>query len=434
VASTDLDLRIILVDAETQTEVRQLAHTKTIGTDYEHGRLLFTVPSEGNYRIAFVTDNVMDGGLLLDNILIAEFAIPTDTGINPLVGTGDDNCTTLDGHGLNGDAWTRFQDPSGLLSIEINSNGNDLGDVRVEMTDYGDTPLAPFLGEELLSRYWNITPENGSGPYTNNGGVKVRLYFTADELSDFNLLRGKNRDWTDMVVTHYDGANEDCSLTNSTDLAFDTEIPTATAPFGGTAQYIEFTTTSFSEFGATSAAAAPVTLTSLTARAQGSTNLVEWTVASEVDFSHYSVERSTNGVTFHELAQVVGTQSDRYSLTDPAPAAQQYYRLKMVDLDGSYAYSKIVSVQRPGAPKFQLLEAYPVPTSNDVTLRFESPTTAKLELRVTNALGRVVRHRTIEASAGSNEQPVDLSGLPPATYQLSLLEGGNLHTLRIIKQ
>jgi hypothetical protein len=195
---------------------------------------------------------------------------------------------------------------------------------------------------------------------------------------------------------------------------------------------VEFTTTSFSEFGATSSAAAPVVLTSFTALAQGPTNFLEWSVDSEIDFSHYVVERSTDGVTFQKLGQVVGTNSDRYSLVDVAPAAQQYYRLKMVDYDGSFEYSKVVSVRR--GSNNGILEAFPVPTSGNATVRFSSTAGRVVTARLTDALGRQVKQLHITTQGSTTEFTVDMTSLPPATYQLTLVDGRETRNVRLVRR
>ena len=429
-------LRVVLLDADDNSEVKQLFYSKDKVGWFVKSTLLFDVPSTGTYRIAFESDTPTGGSdLRLDDIEISAFTLPTD-GAAALVDPSDDACDTYRGYGMNGYAWTRYMSRDGSLLIEMDANGNDLGDVVLEMVDHSGVPLTPYLGQRQLSRHFNITPANGPGPYTVNGGVKIRLYYTAQELLDYNDFLSESNGWDDLIVSHYSGVNQDCSLENSTDPEYTFELLTNEGDFGGTAHYLEFTTQSFSEFSATTDQAAPVVLTEFTAREDGPVNRLDWTVASEIDFSHYEVQRSTTGTDFVALAEVAGRNLTDYASSDPAPAPLTYYRLKMVDYDGTYAYSKIVSVQRAAAAPatFRLLGAFPVPTSTGVTLHYEALEAGELELRITNSLGRLVRQQMITASSGRNEQPIDLSGLPAATYQIVLLEGGDVHTLRVIKQ
>jgi hypothetical protein len=95
----------------------------------------------------------------------------------------------------------------------------------------------------------------------------------------------------------------------------------------------------------------PVKLLSWTATKSGKSVLLKWSV-EESEFSHYEVEKSSDGVNFVKWATVSGGQRD-YSMYDLFPFPTTYYRLKMVDLDGSYSYSKVISIRMNGS-KFKV--------------------------------------------------------------------------------
>ena len=241
--------------------------TLSTGTDssnvYREMNLHFDVPETKTYFIAFLVTTPAGGrGLLLDDV-----AIRTSAGLvndaADLVGNADNTCNQLEGYGLNGFAYTRFVDAAGRLGIEIDPNGNDLGDVTVEMKDYAESPSAPYLGERVMSRHFNVLPQRGPGPYTLNGGVKVRLYYTAAELAQYSSAIGEDLDWEDIIVAHYSDVNEDCEIANSTGFDVTFEEVEQIEDFGGAVYALEFFTTSFSEFSATSVRASqgfPVTL------------------------------------------------------------------------------------------------------------------------------------------------------------------------------
>ena len=425
-------LRVVLLNADDNSEVKQLFYSKDMDGWFAKSSLLFDVPGTGNYRIAFESDTPTGGSdLRLDDIEISAFTLPTD-GAAALVDPSDDACATYHGYGMNGYAWTRYMSRDGSLLMEMDANGNDLGDVILEMVDHSGVPLTPYLGLRQLSRHFNIIPANGPGPYTVNGGVKIRLYYTVQELLDYNDFLSENNGWGDLVVSHYSGVNQDCSLENSTDPEYTFELLTNEGDFGGTAHYLEFTTQSFSEFGATTDQAAPVVLTEFTAREDGPVNRLAWTVASEIDFSHYEVQRSTTGTDFVAFAEVAGRQLTDYASSDPAPAPLTYYRLKMVDYDETYAYSPVVSVNRKQNAA-TALQAYPVPSTNRVTLRFNVLRQGEHHLTLSDALGRTVSTQTFHAPAGAHERPIELGGLATGTYQLVLKASGETRSVRIVK-
>ncbi|MBE9462162.1 DUF4347 domain-containing protein [Dyadobacter subterraneus] len=92
----------------------------------------------------------------------------------------------------------------------------------------------------------------------------------------------------------------------------------------------------------------PVTLISFTAKTSTEGNMLEWETAQEKGFDRFSIERTLDLTAgFTSIGNVNGGLN-RYRFTDiSAGRGHSYYRLKMIDLDGSAAYSRIVQVYRP---------------------------------------------------------------------------------------
>lgn len=93
--------------------------------------------------------------------------------------------------------------------------------------------------------------------------------------------------------------------------------------------------------------ALPITLTDLQAHREPDHVLLLWTTSSEFDNREFVVERSSNGINFGEVGRVQGagtSYSPRdYSFKDDAPlTGMGYYRLRQVDLDGSWTWSDVV--------------------------------------------------------------------------------------------
>ncbi|MCE7060779.1 T9SS type A sorting domain-containing protein [Dyadobacter sp. CY343] len=93
----------------------------------------------------------------------------------------------------------------------------------------------------------------------------------------------------------------------------------------------------------------PVTLVSFKANMEGATSHLTWSTSSETNSSYFEIQRSQNGknwsVIGKELAQGESKASFIYNFSDKAPQpGNNYYRLKMVDLDGTFAYSAIQEV------------------------------------------------------------------------------------------
>ncbi len=168
----------------------------------------------------------------------------------------------------------------------------------------------------------------------------------------------------------------------------------------------------------TAAAPLPVQLTSFTATAQIGAVALAWHTASEVNSDRFEVERSTDGTTFGKLtavaAQGTTAASHAYAYLDtrlPAGATTLYYRLRQVDLDGTFSYSPVRSVRIAEVNISVGLSVFPNPTQGAATL---TGAPAEVPVQVFDALGRAVFATTTAADGTAR---LDLpAGLPGGVY------------------
>lgn len=86
----------------------------------------------------------------------------------------------------------------------------------------------------------------------------------------------------------------------------------------------------------------PIELAAFNVIEQNNDALLSWEVASLRNFSHFEIQRSTDGFEFQSMGNVEGSDIGSYRFTDvKPPAGIHYYRLKMVDNDGSYEHSEL---------------------------------------------------------------------------------------------
>lgn len=94
----------------------------------------------------------------------------------------------------------------------------------------------------------------------------------------------------------------------------------------------------------------PVTLVSFNAAKEGSKVKLNWVTMAEDNVKSYEVERANESLKFQKIGSVTAiwnqnSGSMKYHYTDAQPLLQSaYYRLKIVDMDGKYTYSKVVRV------------------------------------------------------------------------------------------
>lgn len=143
----------------------------------------------------------------------------------------------------------------------------------------------------------------------------------------------------------------------------------------------------------------PVELISFSARLEGAQVNLRWATASETNATSFVVERSSDGKSFSTVATVLaaGTSAVRhdYQATDNGMRnGLNYYRLKQVDLDGTFSYTPVVPVQVGNATS--KLEAYGSQGKLNVIVQVPG---ALQQLRVLDTMGRVLYTETVAAAA-----------------------------------
>jgi len=177
----------------------------------------------------------------------------------------------------------------------------------------------------------------------------------------------------------------------------------------------------------------PVVLTSFTAMTSEKTVQINWSTASEINNEKFIVETSNIGEVFQPLGEVAGagttTEPQNYSFTHHTPSAGiNYYRLKQVDFDGTFEYSKVIAIEAAGS---QDIFAFPNPARDKVTLQYDQSKGAG-NIQLLDGLGRRIQAR-ITGYAGNYELSLPES-LARGTYWLKVERGGKVQTLPVVKE
>ena len=182
----------------------------------------------------------------------------------------------------------------------------------------------------------------------------------------------------------------------------------------------------------------PIQLIYFNAKAVNGHSLLNWRVAEEDDIDHYEIERSVDGLHFIGLQSVNktgnsgGTQN--YESSDLHPVTGfNYYRLKLVDKQHHYTYSRIVLVNFSGSNEISV-GIYPNPAHDLLKISFGSGKTEQLQLAMFDAKGRLLETKTVMVISGNNEIPWDIRALPAGNYFIRLQEGSSLKTIQFVKQ
>jgi hypothetical protein len=160
----------------------------------------------------------------------------------------------------------------------------------------------------------------------------------------------------------------------------------------------------------------PVTLISFKASLNSSNQAVlKWATASEKDNHYFEIERSKNAIDFESLGKINGKGTsdlrNDYAFTDETPLKGiNYYRLKQVDFDGTFSYTRPESVITEGDGSISL---YPNPTVNVLKINFEDLDQIETAT-IYNQSG--VMMKNLQGSKSS----IDIQELPQGKYILQI--------------
>lgn len=172
----------------------------------------------------------------------------------------------------------------------------------------------------------------------------------------------------------------------------------------------------------------PVQLTTFTGKPVKTGIELSWSTANETNSSHFVVERSQSS-SFNAIGRVNngvnGGQLQQYNYIDVTPFnGENFYRLKQVDKDGRFAYSKIIRVVFGNAP---YLVAYPNPAKYAVNIGGLS---AGACLTVADAGGRFVK----QYRATGNNYVLPIQQFNAGVYFIRVVQNGKTTTLKVVKE
>ena len=142
----------------------------------------------------------------------------------------------------------------------------------------------------------------------------------------------------------------------------------------------------------------PIKLESISASKVGNDNLIEWVSGTEINGSYFEVQRSMDARNFEAIGKVnVSGNNSKYSFKDiDQEVNTTYYRLKMVDKNGSFSYSNVVIVVAV-AHQFTIS---PNPAKDFVSVNFNK-TIATGTITVRNLNGTTVTQQTFKGNTTS---------------------------------
>ncbi|MCF2493014.1 Ig-like domain-containing protein [Dyadobacter chenhuakuii] len=160
----------------------------------------------------------------------------------------------------------------------------------------------------------------------------------------------------------------------------------------------------------------PVTLIDFSASRQENAVVLKWRTSEETNSEKFEIERSVTGKNWETIAtKKSGGESSvtlNYTFKDDRPnTGDNFYRLKMIDTDQTFAYSHIVFVGIEGA---HLLEIYPNPVSDLLSIKTNST------IQISSVELHNVKGVQVHKSQIGTAKTVSVGNLPAGIYVLSI--------------
>ena len=348
--------------------------------------------------------------------------------------------TTLTYYDYIGDVIMKIQDLSGggYPTTEL---GNT--EVCTHIHPYVQQVITNYLDSmPYLQRYWTIKPDLSTD-------ARITLYFLA---SEFAALKAKAAGTpfafnfvNDLWVSKFPGGGAG-AFTPPTTFGGTIMVPATFATYApnGVDYQVTFDCNSFSTFYIHPArfplAVLPVELVSFTGTNVGERNRLDWVTASEKNTDKFIVEKSLDGINWFYVGERngAGNSSEQlnYDLFDDFPVeGNNYYRLKIVDLDATFKYSNVINIPIKASAINGIIGAYPNPTDGEFTVLISSNVSYKTMIKVYDILGKVVQSNQVVLNTGLNKQLFNFKSLAAATYIIGFVDNNGLeYKYKFVKQ
>ena len=163
----------------------------------------------------------------------------------------------------------------------------------------------------------------------------------------------------------------------------------------------------------------PVEMGVFNAEPKDKFNRVFWTTETEINNSHFIVEKSSDGVNYNQLVRVEGNGNSNipisYQQMDNEPSATTYYKLKQVDYNGDYKYYGPVVIQNESLTDFSFVNMFPNPADEGFFIDLYSKDALEADVFIYNSFGQSVYSKVVQVQ-GSTRFEIASDTWAPGIY------------------
>jgi Secretion system C-terminal sorting domain len=177
----------------------------------------------------------------------------------------------------------------------------------------------------------------------------------------------------------------------------------------------------------------PVKLNKFDAAFENCESSLKWSTSNETNFKEYQIEYSATGINFAKVATVMANTAPislkEYQYTHNTVSPKSYYRLKQIDVNGAFQYSKIIALNT-NCNKAEVT-VYPNPATEVLNINITNNSrTALLSTTIYDSYGKKIVAQQLKNGTNS----LNIKHLPTGMYQVSVNNGGTVSNQKIIIQ
>jgi uncharacterized repeat protein (TIGR01451 family) len=181
-----------------------------------------------------------------------------------------------------------------------------------------------------------------------------------------------------------------------------------------------------------------VELLSYTGEVMDNGNLLRWITASEINNDYFTLQHSTDGINYKPIAQIKGNGNSAAThayqfLHQDAPSGISYYALSQTDFNGTVHHEGIVTLMRRES-QLAIVNVQPIPASTVMVATFTTAQAGETNISLYDVAGKLAHTETINAINGNNQVTIDVNNLAAGIYLMTIQNGTDISTLKVVKQ
>jgi len=177
----------------------------------------------------------------------------------------------------------------------------------------------------------------------------------------------------------------------------------------------------------------PVELISFSGKSTQNGNQLQWRTATELNNAGFEIQKSKNGKDWQIIEFVSGqgttNEVNEYKYQDSNPFfGLNYYRLKQIDYDGAFEYSKVIVIEYESSGKN--IQVFPNPSSSLINIQIDNPSNQSMKIKITDNIGRIIWESSLLEDNLNWTKEIEFN--ENGIYFITALIGNKVHSKRVV--